>query len=76
MGNQTDQSKSPTSSGTVILIGQFDFLFYIHGTSNLKVTVFNFVCSQRRPKRLNVLQLVVIKSATDLLNVNSLILIA
>ena len=39
MGNQTDQSKSPTSSGTAILIGQFDFLFYVHGTSNLKSMV-------------------------------------
>ena len=37
--NETDQSKSPMSSGTVILIGQFDSLFYVHGTSNLKSTV-------------------------------------
>ena len=34
--NETDQSKSPTSSGTAILIGQFGFPFYVHGTSNLK----------------------------------------
>ena len=37
--NETDQSKSPTSSGTAILIGQFGFPFYVHGTSNLKSTV-------------------------------------
>ena len=32
MGNQTDQSKSSTSSDTAILIGQFDLPFYVHGT--------------------------------------------
>ena len=37
--NETDQSKSPTSSGTANLIGQFGFPFYVHGTSNLKSTV-------------------------------------
>ena len=37
--NETDQSKSPTSSGTAILIGQFGLPFYIHGTSNLKSMV-------------------------------------
>ena len=30
-GNQTDQSKSPTSSGTAILNGQFDFPFMFMG---------------------------------------------
>ena len=49
-GNQTDQSKSPTSSGTAILIGQFDFPFYIHGTSNLKSTVHETVLHVRGPQ--------------------------
>ena len=29
--NETDQSKSPASSGTAILIGQFGFPFYVMG---------------------------------------------
>ena len=41
--NETDQSKSATSSGTAILIGQFGFLFYVHGTSNLKSTLCKIV---------------------------------
>ena len=39
MRNQTDQSTSPYPMMSAILIGLFDFLFYIHGTSNLKSTV-------------------------------------
>ena len=30
------KSKPPTSQGMAILVGQFDFPFYIHRTSNLK----------------------------------------
>ena len=37
--NESDQSKSPMSSGTAILIGHFGLPFYVHGTSNLKSTV-------------------------------------
>ena len=32
-GNQTDQSKSPYPMTSAILIGQFDFTFYVPGTS-------------------------------------------
>ena len=34
---QTDQSKSPFLMTSAILIGQFDFAFFVHGTSNLRV---------------------------------------
>ena len=39
-GNQTDQSKSLYLMTSAILIGQFDFPFYVHRTSNLKLTVY------------------------------------
>ena len=37
-GNKTDQSKSPYPMTSSILIGQFDFPFYVHETTNLQST--------------------------------------